>query len=144
MGAGKTVLTIISGRRGVDKDILGDSLLRYEVTKLESEGGGSLVSVDDDLGFTTLLVKTIGDGGGGGRLVDDAKDLEAGNCIERGMEISFVARSLHQYVSRNSSTCVNDLRCSTDENLCNHWLQLLFNHNFLTYLDTPPRLAECP
>ena len=51
--------------------------------------------VDDDLGFTTLLVKTIGDGGGGGRLVDDAKDLEAGNCIERGMEISFVARSPH-------------------------------------------------
>ena len=183
--------------------------------------------VDDDLGFTTLLVKTIGDGGGG-RLVDDVKDLEAGNGIERGMEIfrafgfsplpisasakcsctlsntnvlrtataflgrgsrlssrydvqidrssrcgkserrwrnepasprgretdkdltdgqnppnastisSFVARSPHQYVSRNSSTCVNDLRCSTDGNLCDHWLQLLFNHNFLTYLDTPP------
>ena len=44
MGAGKTVLTIISGRRGVDKDILGDSSLRYEVTKLESEGNESLVS----------------------------------------------------------------------------------------------------
>ena len=52
--------------------------------------------VDDDLGFTTLLVKTIGNGGGGGRLVDDAKDLEVGNGIERGMEISFVARSPHR------------------------------------------------
>ena len=132
------VSTIISGGRGVDKDSLGDSLLRYEVTKLESEGNGSLVSADDDLGFTTLLVKTIADGGGGGRLINDAKNLEASNGIERGIEISFVARSLHQYISHNSSTCVNDLRCSTDGNLCNHWLQLLFNHNFLTYLDMPP------
>ena len=52
--------------------------------------------VDDDLGFTTLLVKIIGNGGGGGRLVDDAKDLEVGNGIEWGMEISFVARSPHR------------------------------------------------
>jgi hypothetical protein len=31
--------------------------------------------VNDDLRFTTLLVKTIGDGGGG-RLVDDTEDGE--------------------------------------------------------------------
>ena len=104
MGAGKTVLTIISGRRGVDKDILGDSLLRYEVTKLESKGGGSLVSIDDDLGFTTLLVKTIGDGGGG-RLVDDVKDLEAGNGIERGIDRkSTRLNSSHSEISRMPSS----------------------------------------
>ncbi len=34
--------------------------------------------VDDDLGFATLLVETVGDGGSG-RLVDDTEDLETSN-----------------------------------------------------------------
>lgn len=34
--------------------------------------------VDDDLGFTTLFVKTVCDGGSG-RLVDDTKNLETGD-----------------------------------------------------------------
>jgi hypothetical protein len=34
--------------------------------------------VDDDLGFTTRLVESVGDGGGGG-FIDDAKNLEDSN-----------------------------------------------------------------
>jgi hypothetical protein len=34
--------------------------------------------VDDNLGFTALLVKTIGDGGSGG-LVNDTEDLKTGD-----------------------------------------------------------------
>ena len=51
---------------------------------------------------------------------------------------SFVAFPQRQYVSRNSSTRVKDLKCSAEGNLCDHWSQLLFIHNFLTYPDTPP------
>ena len=43
----------------------------------------------------------------------------------------------HQYVSRKSSMRVNDLRCSADENLCDHWSQPMCIHNFLTCLDKP-------
>ena len=39
--------------------------------------------VDDDLGFTTLLFKTIGDGGGG-RLIDDTEDLEISDSTGMG------------------------------------------------------------
>ena len=35
--------------------------------------------VDDDLLFSTLLVKTVGDGGGG-RLVNDTENLKTGDC----------------------------------------------------------------
>ncbi len=47
--------------------------------------------VDDDLGFTTLLVETVGDGGGGG-LVDDTEDLETSNRsgILRGLTLGVV------------------------------------------------------
>ena len=39
--------------------------------------------VDDDLGFTTLLFKTIGNGSGG-RLVDDTEDLETSDSTGMG------------------------------------------------------------
>jgi hypothetical protein len=53
--------------------------------------GASSEIVDDDLGFTTLLVKTVGDGGGG-RLVDDTEDLETGDGsgILGGLALSVV------------------------------------------------------
>ena len=43
-GAGKTVSSVKPGRTGVEKIILGDSPLRYEVKKLESEGNESFAS----------------------------------------------------------------------------------------------------
>ena len=49
-----------------------DTLVNGEERNVESS---TTEIVDDDLGFTTLLVKTIRDGGGG-RLIDDAEDLE--------------------------------------------------------------------
>jgi hypothetical protein len=52
----------------------------FEDTVVDGEEGdieGSTTEiVDDDLGFTALLVESVGDGGGG-RFVDDAEDVEA-------------------------------------------------------------------
>lgn len=72
-----------------------------------------------------------------GREMD--KDLTDGpNPPNPSSTSSLVARPPHQYVSRSSSTCVNDFKCSTDGNLRDHWSQLTFNHSFFTCPDTPP------
>jgi hypothetical protein len=54
---------------------LKDTIVDGEERNIEST---TTEIVDDDLGFTTLLIKTIGDSGSG-RFVDDTKDLETGD-----------------------------------------------------------------
>ena len=56
--------------------------LNFENTLFDGKDGNiestTTEIVDDDLGFTTLLVKTIGDSGSGG-FVDNTKDLKTGD-----------------------------------------------------------------
>jgi len=67
----------------------------FEDTVVDGEKGNiegsSSEIVNDDLGFTALLVETVGDGGGG-RLVDDTEDLETGDGsgILGGLALSVV------------------------------------------------------
>ena len=67
---------------------LEDTIVDGEEGHIE---GSSTEIVDDDLGFTALLVETVGDGGSG-RLVDDTEDLETGDSsgILSGLTLSVV------------------------------------------------------
>ncbi len=68
-----TVIEIFSSEMGITSGgkNLEDSLVDGEERDIESS---TSEIVDDDLGFTTLLVKSIGDSGGG-RLVDNTENL---------------------------------------------------------------------
>lgn len=55
---------------------LEDAVVNGEEGDIE---GSTTEIIDDDLRFTTLLVETVGDSGGGG-FVDDTEDLKTGDC----------------------------------------------------------------
>lgn len=59
--------------------------------------------VDDDLGFSTFLVETVGDGGSGG-FVNDAEDVEAcdDSCVFGSLTLGVVE------VGGNRDDCVGD------------------------------------
>jgi hypothetical protein len=72
-----TVVKVLTTKVGVTSggQDLEDTIIDGEKGDIE---GSTTEIVDDDLGFTTLLVKTVGDSGSGG-LVDDTEDLETGD-----------------------------------------------------------------
>lgn len=72
-----TVVEIFTTKMGVTggSQDLEDTVVDGEEGHIE---GSTTEIVDDDLGLSTLLVETVGDGGSG-RLVDDTKDLETSN-----------------------------------------------------------------
>jgi hypothetical protein len=84
------VIEIFTSKMGVTSggQNLEDTVVDGEKRNIE---GSSSEIVDDDLGFTALLVKTVGDSGGG-RLVDDTEDLETGDGsgILGGLALSVV------------------------------------------------------
>jgi len=84
------VIEIFTSKMGVTSggQNLEDTVVDGEKRNIE---GSSSEIVDDDLRFTTLLVETVGDGGGG-RLVDDTEDLETGDGsgILGGLTLSVV------------------------------------------------------
>ena len=71
------VIEIFSSEMGVTSGgkNLEDTVVDGKERNIESS---SSKIVDDDLGFTALLVETVGDSGGSG-LVDDTEHLETGN-----------------------------------------------------------------
>ena len=98
-----TVVKVLTTKVGVTSGSqnLKDTVIDGEEGNIESS---TTKIVDDDLGFTTLLVKTVGDGSSGG-LVDDTEDLKTGNGtgILGGLTLSVVE------VGGNSNDGVGDL-----------------------------------
>jgi NAD-specific glutamate dehydrogenase len=84
------VVEIFTTKMGVTSGSqdLEDTIIDGKEGDIESS---SSEIVDDDLGFTTLLVETVGDGGSGG-LVDDTEDLETGDGtgILGGLTLSII------------------------------------------------------
>ena len=85
-----SVVEIFTSKMGVTSSgqNFEDTVVDGEKRNIE---GSSSEIVNDDLGFTALLVETVGDSGGGG-LVDDTEDLETGDGsgILGGLALSVV------------------------------------------------------